>query len=391
MKTGPETGPAELRKTGKFMAPEIRTTDYGKSFKDFIRLPARIHAQHKNWLPPLYADEKMFFSPDRNKAFGYCETIMAVAYVNNEPRGRIMGIIHREYNQQHNEKSARFGFFDCYDEPEVAKALLDFIRDWAIGRGMEDIYGPYGFSDRDPQGFLVEGFDDPPLIDTNCNLPYMPGLLEKSGFVKFVDCLTYRFDLNLVLPEVYQRTSQRVENSHRYELLEFTSKKTLLPYIVPVLRLTNETYSHLYGFYPLSETEMHDLYKRYSAVLNPDYVKIITCNGEIVAYVVGVANMSEGFRKAKGRLFPLGWYHILRSLKTATQLNLMLGAVSRHQQGLGLEVWMGLKMLESAKKAGIETIETHLILETNARMRAVFERLNVPVVKRFRVYRKSLV
>jgi hypothetical protein len=373
------------------MTPEIRTTENNsKSLKDFIRLPSKIHAQHKNWLPPLYADEEMFFDPKRNKAFGYCETILAVAYIHHEPRGRIMGIIHREYNQQHNEKSARFGFFDCFDEPAVAEALLDFIKAWAADQGMDSINGPYGFSDRDPQGFLIEGFDDPPLIDTNCNLPYMPGFLEKDGFVKFVDCLTYRFDLNLVLPEVYNRTSQRVENSHRYELLEFTSRKTLLPYIVPVLRLTNETYSHLYGFYPLSEAEMHDLYKRYSAVLNPDYVKIISCNGEIVAYVVGVANMSEGFRKARGRLFPFGWYHILRSIKTATQLNLMLGAVSRDQQGLGLEVWMGLKMLESAKKAGIETIETHLILETNARMRAVFERLNVPVVKRFRVFSKSL-
>jgi len=374
------------------MTPEIRTTENNsKSLKDFIRLPSKIHTQHKNWLPPLYADEEMFFNPKRNKAFGYCETVMAVAYVHNEPRGRIMGIIHRNYNQQHNEASARFGFFDCFDELPVAEALLVFIKNWALSRGMDNLTGPYGFSDRDPQGFLVEGFDDRPLIDTNCNLPYMPLFLEKDGFEKFVDCLTYRFDINLVLPEVYKRTSQRVENSHRYELLEFTSKKALLPFIVPVLRLTNETYSHLYGFYPLSEEEMHDLVKRYMTVLNPGYVKIISCNKEIVAYVVGLANMSEGFRKAGGRLFPLGWYHILKSMKTATQLDLMLGAVSQQQQGLGLEVWMGLKMLESARKAGIETIETHLILETNSRMRAVFERLNVPVAKRFRVFRKSLV
>jgi hypothetical protein len=372
------------------MTPEIKTTESSKTLRDFIRLPAKIHAGHKNWLPPLYADEKMFFSPSRNRAFAYCETVMAVAYVDNEPRGRIMGIIHENYNKQHNETSARFGFFDCFDEPVVAKALLDFIKEWATNRGMHNLTGPYGFSDRDPQGFLIEGFDDSPLIDTNGNLPYMPEFLEMDGFSKFVDCLTYRFDINLALPDVYNRTSQRVENSHRYELLEFTSKKALLPYIVPVLRLTNETYSHLYGFYPLSEAEMHDLYKRYSTVLNPDYVKIILFNSEIAAFVVGVPNMAEGFRKAGGRLFPLGWYHILRSLKTATQLNLMLGAVSRHQQGLGLEVWMGLKMLESARKAGIETIETHLILETNTRMRAVFDRLNVPVVKRFRVYRISL-
>ena len=135
---------------------------------------------------------------------------------------------------------------------------------------------------------------------------------------------------------------------------------------------------------------MIDMANRYMPVLNPKYVKLISCNEEIVAYVIGLPNMFEGMKKARGKLFPFGWYHILRSMKTSKQLDLMLGAVKFEQQGLGLEILMGMKLLESAKAAGIETIETHLILETNTRMRSVIERLNAPIVKRFRVYRKIL-
>ncbi len=372
------------------MEIEIKVVNSKKTLRDFIKLPRGIHINHKNWLPPVYVDEWFFFNPKKNRAFRHCETIMAVAYKNGNPRGRIMGIIHNTYNDQHNERSARFGFFDCFEERETADSLLSFVNNWARQKGMQNLTGPYGFSDKDPQGFQIEGFDQLPLIDTNCNQPYMNNFLVDSGFTKFIDCFTYKFEIDLVLPEVYNRTKQRIENSHRYELIEFTSKKELRKYILPVLRLTNETYSHLYGFYPLNDSEMDDLARRYMPVLDPRFVKIITCNGNIVAYVVGLQNMSAGIIRAHGKLFPFGWYHIYKSMKNATQLDLMLGAVKKEQQGLGLEIWMGLSLLESAKKTGIKTIETHLILETNTRMRSVIERLNVPVGKRFRVYNLEL-
>lgn len=372
------------------MQPEIRTSENRKTLRDFIRLPEKIHAGHRNWLPPLYADEKRFFNPSVNRAFGYCDTVMAVAYIAGEPKGRIMGIIHRGYNEQHQEKTARFAFFDCFEEPEVAKSLIGFVKDWAMGKGMNRLSGPYGFSDRDPQGFMIEGFNSTPLIDTNCNLPGMPLFIGSQGFSRLVDCITYRYDLRQALPEVYHRIFRRLACSQHYKLLEFRSRNELKPLIIPVLKLINKTYGHLYGFYPLSESEMTDLAKRYMSVIQPEYIKVISCNGEIVAFLVGLSNMADGFRKANGRLLPFGWYHILKSMKTSVQVDLMLGAVNPPQQGQGLEIYMGMKLLESAKKAGIKTIETHLILETNTRMRAVFERLKIPVVKRFRVFSTEL-
>ncbi|KAF5066585.1 hypothetical protein DSECCO2_261830 [anaerobic digester metagenome] len=372
------------------MQIDLRIVNNRKLLSVFINLPAQIHKGHKNWLPPIYHDEWLYFNPRRNKAFNYCETILALAFTQGIAVGRIMGIIHHPYNELKGEKSARFSHFDCIDNPEAASALLKFIENWVKEKGMDQVTGPYGFSDKDPQGFLIEGYDDIPLIDTSCNLPYMVDYTVNHGYSKLVDCLTYRFDIDFVMPDIYQRVQQRMMNTHRYTIHEFQHKKSLKPYIIPVLRLVNETYRNLYGFFPMDEAEMEDLAGRYMPVLDPRFVKIITLDGDLVAFVVGLPNMSKGIKRAKGKLFPFGWYFILQSMKKSSQLDLMLGAVKPEHQGLGLEISMGLRLLESARIAGIKTIETHLILESNQRMRAVIERINAPVVKRFRVFTKKI-
>jgi hypothetical protein len=171
---------------------------------------------------------------------------------------------------------------------------------------------------------------------------------------------------------------------------EFTKKRELKKQIVPVLRLVNQTYGQLYGFYPMDEEEMHDLADRYMPVLDPRFIKTVTHNGELVAFIVGLPNMSKGIQRAKGKLFPFGWYHILKNMRSTSQLDLMLGAIKPEHQGLGLEISMGMLMLESARQAGIKNIETHLILETNTKMRSVVERIDAKMVKRFRVFQKKL-
>ncbi|HOI86675.1 MAG TPA: hypothetical protein PLV51_02320 [Lentimicrobium sp.] len=369
---------------------EIKIVEGSKMLKTFIRLTAAIHQNDPDWLPPIYMDEYRFFNPIYNKALGYCDTIMAIAFRKGVPSGRIMGIIHHPYNELKNERTARFSHFECYNHSGVARALLGFIENWAREKGMTQVTGPYGFSDKDPQGFLVEGYGDTPLIDASCNLPYMVDLTIENGYEKLVDCLTYRFSIHKMLPEIYNRVQQRLLNSRRYEVIEFTTKRKLKPFIVPVLRLVNQTYQELYGFYPMDEAEMQDLASRYMPVIDPRFVKVIKLEDEIAAFVVGLPNMTRGIQKAKGKMLPFGWIHILNGFRNATQLDLMLGAVKNGQQGLGLEICMGLRLLDSAKKAGMKTIETHLILETNTPMRSVIERLEVPVAKRYRVFRKVL-
>jgi len=361
-----------------------------KLLHKFIHLPAKLHRHEPNWMPTIYYDDWNFFNPEKNHQFDSCDTIMALALLDNKPVGRIMGIIHKTYNKLRNENKARFGYFDCIDNQEIAHALFEFVKGWASDKGISLLVGPYGFSDKDIQGLLVEGFEHMPLIDSACNPPYIVKLVENEGFVKEIDCLIYKFPVNLALPELYYRIVQRSNYNSSTKLVEFTSRKELKPYIVPVLELVNKTYDHLYGFVPMSETEIQEFASRYLPIIDPRFVKIIEKEGEVIAFIIGIPNLTVGIQQSGGHLFPIGIFQILLAARKSRQLDIMLGAVRRDYQGTGIELVMGISLLESARKADFKELSTHLILENNLKMRAEVERLNIPVIKRFRVFRKEI-
>jgi hypothetical protein len=361
-----------------------------KLLRTFIHLPAQLHKDEVHWMPTIYNDDWNFFNPEKNHQFESCDTIMALAFIDGKPVGRIMGIIHNKYNTLRSENSARFGYFDSINNEEVSHTLFMFIQEWAKQKGKTLLVGPYGFSDKDVQGLQIEGFDNLPLIDAACNPEYIVKLVEKEGFEKEVDCMIYKFSVNLMLPDLYYRIQQRSNNNSSSKLVEFTSRRELKPYIVPVLELVNRTYDHLYGFVPMSETEIHEFAARYLPIIDPRFVKVIEKDGEVVAFIVGIPNLTKGIQKSRGYLFPIGIFQILLASKKTRQLDIMLGAVRRDFQGTGVEIVMALGLLESARKANYKDISTHLILENNIKMRAEFERLQIPVNNRFRVYRKEL-
>jgi hypothetical protein len=361
-----------------------------KLLRTFIHLPASLHSDEPNWMPTIYSDDWNFFNPKKNHQFDSCDTIMAIALLEGRPVGRIMGIIHNKYNSLRHENKARFGYFDSINNQDVAHTLFMFIQHWAMQKGKSLLVGPYGFSDKDIQGLLIEGFNHLPLIDSACNPAYIVKLVENEGFTKEVDCMTYKFPVNLALPELYYRIVQRSNYSNNMQLVEFTSRKQLKPYIVPVLELVNQTYDHLYGFVPMSETEIHEFAARYLPIIDPRFVKIIEKDGQVIAFVIGIPNLTIGIQKSKGYLFPIGIFQILLATRKTRQLDVMLAAVRRDFQGTGTEVVMGISLIESARKAEFKDIATHLILEDNNKMRAEVERLHIPVHSRFRVYRKEI-
>ena len=370
----------------------IKEVSDKKSLNAFIHLPEKIHKNHPNWVHPIYMDEKEFFNPKKNKAFGYCDTMMILACRGKEIRGRAMGIINHKYNEKHKEKNVRFSFTETWDEEEVFHALIDYIACWGKKRGMEKIVGPLAFSDKDPQGFLIEGFDKPMVIATNCNYPYMAGFARKEGFTKKVDLVVYQIEIPEEEPPVYQKIYQRFQNQkHNLKVLEFTSRKQVRPYIYPVLHLANLTFTEIYGFWPFEEKEMKDFANRYLYLINPRFIKlVVTGTNEVVAFVVGMSDMGKGIQKARGRLLPFGFIHLLQAGKRSDQLNLLLGAIHPDYQGKGLDVIMGIRLLASARKLGKTTIDSHLELEYNHKVRAEMERVGGKVYKRFRIYEKNI-
>jgi hypothetical protein len=361
-----------------------------RQLREFIYLPAKIHKDHLNWLPPIYVDEFKFFNPKKNHAFSHCDTVLYLAFQGKDVVGRIMGIIHHQYNEVRGERTGRFGFLECHNDELVAGTLLAAVENWVLARGVEKLIGPYGFSDKDPQGLQISGFEHMPILATAVNLPYMVELVEKNGYTKDIDCLVYMLDLHKPLPEVYNRILQRFENRKDFVFKEFKAKKEFKHLVIPILRLVNETYCELYGFTPLTELEMKEFASRYMDVLDPRFVKVITKNDDVVAFIVGLPNFTPGVQKSKGKLLPFGLFHILKAMKATRQLDLMLGAVKPNCQGLGFEILMGMKLIDSCKAAGYEKMEIHLVLETNHKMLAELERVDAQLHKKFRVYGKEL-
>jgi len=374
------------------MAIETREVRGKKDLKTFIYLPEKIHAAHPNWVHPIYMDEWKYFNPKKNRAFSYCETIMLLAFRGKEAVGRIMGIINHRYNDYKKLKTARFGYLETREDEEVIRTLLGRIENWAREKGMTRVVGPYGFSDQDPEGFLIEGFEHRATIATYYNFEWMPRIVEKLGYTKDVDYYVYKLDVPKEIPEFYKRIYERAQRRGNFEVVEFKKRKELKPEVKAVLSLMNECYmdSNIYGYAPLDEEEMEELAKRYMPVLDPRFVKVVKKDGEVVAFIVGMPDLTEGIQKARGRLFPFGFLKILRAAKKTRQLDLLLGAIKEKYRGMGLDVMMGVKTLLSASKAGMDVMDTHHELEENVKVRAEMERMGGKLYKRYRVFKKEL-
>jgi GNAT superfamily N-acetyltransferase len=362
-----------------------------KALKTFIYLPAELYRHRANWVPPVYADEWKFHDPNENASLQHSEVIRLLAYSNDKPVGRVMGIINHKYNEAHNERTARFFQLDLVNDEAVARLLIDAVTQWAQSKQMIRLIGPYGFSDKDPQGLQTEGFEHLPVIATPANPPYIPILVEKLGFAKHLDCVSYQLAVPATIPGLYERIYERAVRSMQVRIKSFTSKREMRPYIVPVFRLVNETYAPLFGFVPMTEKEMKRMASQYMPVLDPAFVKCILNNdNELVAFIIGMPDMSAGIRKAKGKLFPFGFLHMLAAARRTRQLDLMLGAVRQDYRGRGLNVLLGTELMRAASKRGFTTMDSHLVLEDNRLMCAEYEKMGGVIYKRYRIYGKNI-
>lgn len=361
-----------------------------KDLKEFIYLPEKVHRDDPEWLPPIYMDEWKFFDRKKNKSFGYADAILLLAYRDHKPVGRIMGIINKRHKSITNEQHGRFCFFESYNDREVFHALISHVEEWARQKGMEKIVGPLGFSDKDPQGFQIEGFEYPQFITSPTNSPYMVKLIEGEKYRKKVDLVNYVGKMPEKFPPIYERVLSRIKSTQEYKITEFPSKKALKPYIIPVLELMNDTFTDIYAFVPLTDKEKMDLAAQYFPILDPKFVKVVEKDGELIGFAVGIPDLSQGIKACRGRLLPFGIFKVLRESKRTRKLIMMLGGIKKEFRGKGIDVLLGAKILQDGINSRMETIDSHLVLEDNIRMRGEYERIGCKVVKKFRIYQKDL-
>lgn len=374
------------------MHPTLLPVRTASELRCFVRLPLMLPGQRSNAVPSLLSDERELHEPRTNPQLGQCDVERWIAWEDGRPVGRVMGIIHRGYNAAHAERTARFFQLDAVQEAHVVHVLLNAVEEWACAHGVQRVIGPFGFSDKDPQGLQVHGFEHLPVIATPVNPEWLPSMVEGCGYSGFEDMVSYRMDIPQDLPGSYHAIAERCLRHLGLHRVVFRSKRELKPWVVPVLRLVNATYGDLLGFTPMSEPEMRALAAKYMFILDPALVHVIADADNVpVAFVIASPDMSAGLQRANGRLFPFGFLHILFAMKRARQLDLLLGAVRPDLQGKGLTAALGIALFDTARERGFTHLDSHLIMERNTRMRAELERLGAVEWKRYRVYQRSLI
>lgn len=373
------------------MSVLVREIEGPRDRKEFIALPVRLHRGRALWVPPLITDEKRYLDSNLNPAFAYSDVTVALAREGKQVVGRVMGIINNRHNALVGEHTARFSQLECENDHTVCHALLGHVESWARGKGMNRVVGPMGFTDQDPQGFIIEGFEHEPTIATYYNHEYLPGLVEREGYRKEVDYVVYRVPVTREIPSVYNAALRRLSRRKDYELLEFRSRRELRRWSRPILELMSETFTGLYGFVPLTPREIDDLTRRFLPILDPRFVKVVNYKGLAVGFVVGMPNIDEGLRKAAGRLFPFGIFHVLRASRRAKQLDLLIGGIRKDHRGLGLVALLGAAMFRSARDRGFAFMDSHHELEDNTAVRSEMERVGGHIYKRYRIYGKTIL
>lgn len=362
--------------------------------KKFVKFPIELYKDNPYFVPPLVLDEMDTLNPDKNPAFDFCEQQLFLGFRDNDVVGRIAAIINHRSNEVWNQKCARFGFVDFIDDNEVVDALFSAAERWAESKGMDTIHGPMGFTDLDKEGLLIYGYDRIATMSTIYNFPYYVDQIERIGFEKDVDWHEYYIPVPEAVPERHQRISQIVSQKYGLKILKFKSFKQITPYVDKLFNLLNRAYAPLYGFVPLTKKQIDHYVKMYVPLLRWDVVSIIVQEDtdEVVGFGIGIPSLALALQKSRGKLFPTGWYHLIKALKGKNNkvLDLLLMGVSPDYQGKGVNALIFNDFIPSAHKSGFRFAETNPELEMNNKISAQWDGFNAEHHKTRRAYRKKL-
>ena len=375
------------------MAIEIRKIDTKCGLKKFVKWGIDLYKGNECFVPPLVMDDVNTLDPHNNPAFDFCESIYFMAYDDGKPVGRIAGIINNVVNEKTGKKTLRFGWVDFIDDPRVSEALFRAVEVWGRSKGMEEIVGPLGFSDMDPEGMLVEGFDQEGTMATIYNYPYYPKHLEAMGFEKEADWIEFRMTIPDGIPERYQRISDIIKRKYELSTPKYTSAKKLVKdYGQEIFQLINEAYSELYGYSPLTPRQINRYISMYIPVLRLDNISLIVDKDKkLIGVGIAMPSMSKALIKCRGRMFPFGWIHLLKALRGQNDVvDLLLVAVKPEYQSKGVNSLLFTDLIPCFIKNGYKFAESNPELELNQKVQSQWGYFETRQHKRRRAYRKSL-
>lgn len=371
----------------------IKEVTSKRELKKFVMFGINMYSNHPYAAPPLLMDDMTVLSREKNPSFEVCDAAYFMALRDGKMVGRVAAIINHNANEKWKLKHARFGWLDMIDDIEVSRALLSTAEKWAIERGMDGIQGPAGFTDFDREGMLVWGFDKMGTMATNYNFPYYPEHMEALGYTKDIDWKEYNVMIPSVFPEKYFRIAEIVKTKHKLTPVYFTSTKALAKeYGLKIFDLLNTCYQHLYGFSILSQDQMNFYIKAYLSFARLDLLCVIVNeNDEVVAVGISMPSMTKALQKIKGKIFPIGWIHLLKAIKGKSDvIDLYLVAVRPDYQVKGASALLFSELMPRYANAGFKYAETNPELETNHKVSTLWDNFETTHVKTRRSYCKSL-
>lgn len=357
--------------------------------KKFVKFPNKLYKDCQYFIPDIYESEKDFFNPKKNPSYDYSESKQWLCYdEKGEVVGRVAAILSHAYNKKTGGKFMRYSHIDMIDDLEVTRLLMMEVAKYAKEKGMDTLMGPLGFTDMDKQGLLVEGYNEMSNFITLYHYPYYKEHLEKLGFVKDQDWVEYQIKVPDEIPHLLNRMSDRVLSRYHLKIKKFKSKKEVGPYINEAFRVVNEAFAPLYGTVPLSQKQIDEIAASYVPLLNLDFVYVVV-DGEdkVIAIGLMIPSLNKGLRRSKGKLFPFGFMHVLRDLKTVEVLDLLFIAVEPKYQSTGVAALMIREAIVEAIKYGAKYAETGPELETNIKVQSQWKYFETRQHRRRRTYK----
>ena len=377
---------------------QIKRVETKKDLKAFIEFHYDLYEGDPYDAPNLYSDELNTLSRDKNAAFDFCEAEYFLALKEGKVVGRVAAIINHKANEKWEKKDVRFGWIDFIDDIEVSNALLKAVEYYGKEKGMTSIVGPLGFTDMDPEGMLTWGFDQLGTMATIYNYDYYPKHMEKlGGWEKDNDYVEYRLDVPETAPEKYTKIAEMVEKRYNLHARKLTKKEIFEGgYGKKLFDLINVTYSHLYGFSELTDRQIDQYVKMYFPLADLDLITVIedgNKDNQLVGLAITIPSLTRALQKCRrGRLFPFGWWHLLRAIKfhKTEVVDLLLIGVLPEYRSKGANALVFADLIPRYVKYGFKWGETHVEMETNESVQSQWGPLDPTMHKKRRCYRKSI-
>lgn len=367
----------------------IKSVSTRKDLEEFIKFPITLYSGNGQFVPEMANDVRDSFNPDKNHGLSFTEVQAFIAERGGKVVGRIAGIINSRANKKWNSSVVRFGYIDFIDDLEVSKALLDTVVEWGRERGMTEIQGPLGITDFDKEGMLVEDFDRMGSMIDIYNYPYYPKHMEAHGYSKITDWVQIRVEIPSEVPQRYARVAKLSSEMYGLKVRKVTLQEAYNGEGRRVFDLMNQAYAPLFGYSSFTPNQVDYFLKMYLPVADMELIPLVENDkGELVAAAVTMASMSKALQKSKGKLFPVGWWHMFKALKLKHEdtVNMMLIAVRPDMQGLGVNALIFNDLIPVYNKKGYKYAETGPQLEDNVKELSQWKPLNPEILKRRRCY-----